>query len=79
MGVVTKPFQFEGKRRNLQAEDGVIEMKKIVDTLIVIPNQRLMSIGGRSLSLLDAFKKADDILYHAVKGNLRLDYHPRIH
>jgi cell division protein FtsZ len=68
VGVVTKPFQFEGKRRNLQAEDGVVEMKKIVDTLIVIPNQRLMSIGGRSLSLLDAFKKADDILYHAVKG-----------
>jgi cell division protein FtsZ len=68
VGVVTKPFQFEGKRRNQQAEDGVIEMKKIVDTLIVIPNQRLMSIGGRSLSLLDAFKKADDILYHAVKG-----------
>jgi len=65
---VTKPFQFEGKRRNQQAEEGVAELKRMVDTLIVIPNQRLMSIGGRSLSLLDAFKKADDILYHAVKG-----------
>lgn len=68
VGVVTKPFQFEGKRRNQQAEEGVAELKRMVDTLIVIPNQRLMSIGGRSLSLLDAFKKADDILYHAVKG-----------
>jgi len=65
---VTRPFQCEGKKRMAQAEMGIEEIKKQVDTLIVIPNQRLMSIGGRSLSLLDAFKKADDILYHAVKG-----------
>jgi cell division protein FtsZ len=46
----------------------VTELRRIVDTLIVVPNQRLLSLGGRNLSLLDAFKKADDILYHAVKG-----------
>ncbi|HON23894.1 MAG TPA: cell division protein FtsZ, partial [Syntrophales bacterium] len=51
-----------------QAEEGVDEMRRIVDTLIVVPNQRLLSLGGRNLSLLEAFKKADDILYHAVKG-----------
>jgi len=68
VAVVTKPFQFEGKTRNVQAEDGVAELRGIVDTLIVVPNQRLLSLGGRNLSLLEAFKKADDILYHAVKG-----------
>jgi cell division protein FtsZ len=68
VAVVTKPFQFEGKRRNCQAEEGVDELRRIVDTLIVVPNQRLLSLGGRNLSLLEAFKKADDILYHAVKG-----------
>ena len=68
VAVVTKPFQFEGKKRNRQAEEGVMELRKFVDTLIVVPNQRLLSLGGRNLSLLDAFKKADDILYHAVKG-----------
>lgn len=68
VAVVTKPFQFEGKTRNMQAEQGVAELRGIVDTLIVVPNQRLLSLGGRNLSLLDAFKKADDILYHAVKG-----------
>ena len=68
VAVVTKPFQFEGKRRNIQAEEGVAELRRIVDTLIVVPNQRLLSLGGRNLSLLEAFKKADDILYHAVKG-----------
>jgi cell division protein FtsZ len=68
VGVVTKPFQFEGKKRNIQAEEGILELRKIVDTLIVVPNQRLLSLGGRNISLLEAFKKADDILYHAVKG-----------
>ncbi len=68
VAVVTKPFQFEGKKRNAQAEDGVIQLRDVVDTLIVVPNQRLLSLGGRGLSLLDAFKKADDILYQAVKG-----------
>ncbi|MBN2178983.1 MAG: cell division protein FtsZ [Deltaproteobacteria bacterium] len=68
VAVVTKPFQFEGKRREKQAEEGLIELKKMVDSLIVIPNQRLLSISGRNMSLSDAFKKADDILYHGVKG-----------
>ncbi len=68
VAIVTKPFQFEGKRRNIQAEEGIIQLRDVVDTLIVVPNQRLLSLGGRGLSLLDAFKKADDILYQAVKG-----------
>jgi cell division protein FtsZ len=68
VAVVTKPFQFEGKRREKQAEEGLSELKKMVDSLIVIPNQRLLSISGRNMSLSDAFKKADDILYHGVKG-----------
>ena len=68
VAVVTKPFQFEGKKRNTQAEDGIAQLRDVVDTLIVVPNQRLLSLGGRNLSLLDAFKKADDILYQAVKG-----------
>lgn len=68
VAVVTKPFQFEGRKRERQAEQGIEELRKIVDTLIVIPNQRLLSMGGRNMSLLEAFKKADDILYQAVKG-----------
>ncbi len=68
VAVVTKPFLFEGKKRNQQAEEGIEELRKIVDTLIVVPNQRLLGLGGKALSLLEAFKKADDILYHAVKG-----------
>lgn len=68
VAVVTKPFQFEGKKRNAQAEDGIEQLRDVVDTLIVVPNQRLLSLGGRNLSLLDSFKKADDILYQAVKG-----------
>jgi cell division protein FtsZ len=68
VAVVTKPFLFEGKKRERQSEEGIAALKETVDTLIVIPNQRLLGIGGRNMSLLDAFKKADDILYHAVKG-----------
>jgi cell division protein FtsZ len=68
VAVVTKPFQFEGRKRNAQAEAGIAELRKMVDTLIIVPNQRLLSLGGKELSLLEAFKKADDILYHAVKG-----------
>ena len=68
IGVVTRPFQFEGKQRTKQAEAGIKELKKVVDTLITIPNQKLLSIAGKSTSMLDAFKKADDVLLHAVKG-----------
>ena len=68
VGVVTKPFNFEGKRRMRNAERGIEEMRKHVDSLITIPNQRLLSISGRNTCLLDAFKKADDVLYKAVMG-----------
>ncbi len=68
VGVVTKPFLFEGKRRMRNAERGVEELRKQVDTLITIPNQRLLSVTGRNTSLLDTFKKADDVLFQAVKG-----------
>jgi len=68
IGVITKPFSFEGKQRNKQADLGIKELKKVVDTLITIPNQKLLSISSKSTSMLDAFKKADDVLLHAVKG-----------
>ncbi|MCK9230720.1 MAG: cell division protein FtsZ [Syntrophales bacterium] len=68
VAVVTKPFLFEGRRRELNAEEGLTELREVVDSLIVIPNQRLLSISGRNMSLQEAFKKADDILYHGVKG-----------
>lgn len=68
VGVVTKPFLFEGKRRMKNAEAGINNLKKQVDTLITIPNQRLLSIAGRNSSLIDTFKRADDILFQAVKG-----------
>ena len=68
VGVVTKPFGFEGKRRQRQAEDGIRELKANVDTLIAIPNQRLLSVAGRNSSILETFKKADDVLLQAVRG-----------
>lgn len=68
VGVVTKPFLFEGKRRMTNADAGIDALKKEVDTLITIPNQRLLSIAGRNTTLLDTFRKADDVLYQAVKG-----------
>jgi cell division protein FtsZ len=68
VGVVTKPFGFEGKRRQRQAEDGLRELKASVDTLIAIPNQRLLSVAGRNSSILETFKKADDVLLQAVRG-----------
>jgi cell division protein FtsZ len=68
VGVVTKPFLFEGKRRMRNAERGIEELRRHVDTLITIPNQRLLSVAGRNTSLLDTFRRADDILYQAVKG-----------
>lgn len=68
VGVVTKPFLFEGKRRMNNADRGIDGLRKSVDTLITIPNQRLLSIAGSKTTLLDTFKKADDVLYQAVKG-----------
>lgn len=68
VGIVTKPFSCEGKRRLAQAEAGIEELKKQVDTLIVIPNQKLLSIVERNTPLRDAFSKADDILHCATRG-----------
>ncbi len=68
VAIVTKPFQFEGRRRQLQAEQGWVELNRYADTLITIPNQRLLAISGKDMPLLDAFRKADEILYHAAKG-----------
>jgi len=68
VGVVTKPFQFEGRKRMSQAEEGMRELKNAVDTLITIPNQRLLSIASRTTSLREAFHKADDVLLQAVRG-----------
>ncbi len=68
VGVVTKPFLFEGKKRMRQAEQGILELRESVDTLIVIPNQRLLSIAGETTSMIDAFRKADEVLLKAVQG-----------
>jgi cell division protein FtsZ len=68
VGVVTKPFAFEGKRRARQAADGMEDLKANVDTLIAIPNQRLLAVSGRNSSILESFKKADDVLQQAVRG-----------
>ncbi|GMA93367.1 hypothetical protein GCM10025881_01910 [Pseudolysinimonas kribbensis] len=68
IGVVTKPFGFEGKRRQAQAEDGVIALKNEVDTLIVVPNDRLLEISDRGISMLEAFATADQVLLAGVQG-----------
>jgi len=68
VGIVTRPFGFEGRRRALQAESGINKLKDKVDTLIVIPNERLLSIATDKTSLMDAFRKADDILFQGVSG-----------
>jgi cell division protein FtsZ len=68
VAVVTKPFSFENKRRMEQAEAGVVELAKHVDTLLCIPNQKLLEVAGKDVTLVTAFKKADEILYFAVKG-----------
>ena len=68
VAIVTKPFLFEGKKRMKQAEEGLANLKMTADALITIPNQRLLGISGKSMTLLEAFKKADDVLYHAAKG-----------
>jgi cell division protein FtsZ len=68
VGVVTKPFLFEGRKRFKQAEEGIRELRSAVDTLIVIPNQRLIEISGRSTTALEAFLKADEVLLQAVRG-----------
>jgi cell division protein FtsZ len=68
VGVVTKPFHFEGKKRMSNAEKGIGELKKNVDTLVIIPNQRLLSIIDKKTTLTEAFRKADEILRQGVQG-----------
>ena len=68
VGVVTKPFMFEGKKRRNYADSGIQRLRAAVDTLITIPNQRLLSIAQPSMSMLDGFRLADDVLLNAVKG-----------
>ncbi|WP_171096846.1 cell division protein FtsZ [Ruegeria sp. HKCCD7255] len=68
VGVVTKPFQFEGAKRMRQAEDGVDSLQKVVDTLIIIPNQNLFRLANEKTTFTEAFSMADDVLYQGVKG-----------
>jgi cell division protein FtsZ len=68
VGVVTKPFAFEGKKRARQAEEGIRSLEESVDSLICIPNQRLLQLAGENLSLVDTFKAADEVLLNAVQG-----------
>jgi cell division protein FtsZ len=68
IGVVTRPFTFEGKRRGGQAEDGIAELRNECDTLIVIPNDRLLQLGDVNVSLMDAFRSADEVLLSGVQG-----------
>lgn len=68
VGVVTKPFSREGKQRLAKAEEGIRELKQHVDSLIVIPNDRLLGLAGKSMSIVDAFKPSDDVLRQAVQG-----------
>jgi cell division protein FtsZ len=68
VGVVTKPFHFEGKVRMRNAEQGLDELHRVVDTVITIPNQRLLALAGRNTAIRDAFQLADDVLFNAVRG-----------
>ena len=68
VGVVTKPFQFEGNKRMKQAEDGIEALQKVVDTLIIIPNQNLFRLANERTTFTEAFAMADDVLYQGVKG-----------
>ena len=68
VGIVTKPFLFEGRKRMRQAEEGIAEMAKYVDTMIVVPNERLLAVVGKGIPFQDALKKADEVLLHATSG-----------
>ena len=68
IGVVTRPFAFEGRRRSVQAEQGIQKLKEKVDTLIVIPNDRLLTVSNEKTSVLNAFKMADEVLLQGVQG-----------
>ncbi|MCX5763417.1 MAG: cell division protein FtsZ [Gemmatimonadetes bacterium] len=68
VGIVTKPFLFEGRKRMRQADEGIAEMSKYVDTMIVVPNERLLAVVGKGIPFQDALKKADEVLLHATSG-----------
>ncbi len=68
VAVVTKPFSFEGKKRARQAEEGVDALKEVVDTVIIIPNDRLRGLASKNAKMIEMFKKADEVLLHSVKG-----------
>ena len=68
VGIVTKPFKFEGNRRMMQADAGISELAKYVDSLVVIPNERLKEVSGQKVTLMNAFAIADDVLKHGVKS-----------
>jgi cell division protein FtsZ len=68
VGVITKPFYFEGKKRLLQADRGIAALADVVDSLITIPNDRLLTLASKKATFLDMLKKADEVLFHAVKG-----------
>ncbi len=76
VAIVTKPFDFEGRRRMQQADEGVIELKKVVDTLIVIPNTRLRSLAPKNAKFTEMLKRADEVLLYAVRGISDLIIHP---
>jgi len=68
IGIVTRPFAFEGKKRARQADQGLAELKRAVDTMIIVPNDRLLSVVGKGTTFKDALKKADEVLLHATQG-----------
>ena len=68
VGVVTRPFEFEGSQRSRQAAEGIERLREVVDTLIVIPNEKLLTVVERRTSMLDAFREADDVLRQGVQG-----------
>jgi len=76
VAVVTKPFLFEGKKKQVVAEQGILELEKYVDSLITIPNQKLLPVLGNNVSLINAFKAANDVLLDAVQGITELIIHP---
>ena len=76
VGVVTRPFSFEGSTRMQQAEGGAKDLKNLVDTIIVIPNEKLLLIAGKEMKFVEAFRKVDDVLFHAVRGISELVTNP---
>ena len=68
VGIVTRPFLFEGRKRMRQAEEGIAEMRKHVDTMIIVPNERLLAVVGKGIPFHEALKKADEVLLHATQG-----------